>query len=83
LKTRKEASLRLNTVLESPIPELHDVARMQDLVEDAQVFWNLPQNQNILKDLAQRLIASSFYFKLILGPTSREEGNFAIFGNYS
>jgi hypothetical protein len=81
-KAKKELSFRLNTALQGPIPELDEVNKIPNLIEEAQIFWSLPENNDTLRDLAQKLVASSFYFKSISGPTSTDEGNFSVQGNY-
>jgi predicted acylesterase/phospholipase RssA len=80
-KTKKELLFRLNTALQGPIPELHEVDKIPVLIEEALTFWAFPKNKEKLRDLAQKLVASSFYFTSTSGPTSTDEGKFCVLGN--
>ncbi|KAH6670615.1 acyl transferase/acyl hydrolase/lysophospholipase [Halenospora varia] len=56
--------VRLNTPLGNPVPELHDVVKIPSLEESVIDYWSGDYQRRIIRDLASRLLASSFYFNL-------------------
>ncbi|OCL08909.1 FabD/lysophospholipase-like protein [Glonium stellatum] len=61
-QAKKDKLFRLDVVLEKPVPELYEVAQINSLEEATRVFWSKRDNMQLLELIAQRLIASCFYF---------------------
>ncbi|RSL93075.1 hypothetical protein CDV31_014873 [Fusarium ambrosium] len=57
--------LRLNSLLDPPLAELHEVTKVAALEEKAQEFWrSRRESKELLDDAANRLVSRSFYFEV-------------------
>ncbi|RSL62818.1 hypothetical protein CEP53_004625 [Fusarium sp. AF-6] len=57
--------LRLNSLLDPPLAELHEVTKVAALEEKAQEFWrSRRESKELLNDVANRLVSRSFYFEV-------------------
>jgi len=61
-KLDKQRCIRLNTPLNGPAPELHDVTKIEELEVLADQYWSNDIGHETIQRLAQKLLASSFYF---------------------
>ncbi|RSL53134.1 hypothetical protein CEP54_010562 [Fusarium duplospermum] len=56
---------RLNSLLDPPLAELHEVLKVPALEEEAQNFWRgRRESKKLLDDAANRLLSRSFYFEV-------------------
>jgi hypothetical protein len=60
----KERHVRLNTPLVDPLPELDAVDQIASLEELTHHFWTGAQEKGRIRNLARRMVASSFYFEM-------------------
>jgi hypothetical protein len=61
-RAKRDKLFRLDVILEKPVPELHETDKIGYLEEAAKTFWSSRNNMQRLEIIAQRLIASCFYF---------------------
>lgn len=62
--------VRLNTALPDPVPELHEVSKIDSLLEQTINYWERSEQKQQIANIAHRLVASCFYLTLL---GSREE----------
>jgi hypothetical protein len=60
----KERHVRLNTPLADPLPELDAVDQIASLRELTHHFWTGAKEKGRIRNLARRMVASSFYFEM-------------------
>ena len=72
----RDRYIRLNLKLESDLPGMDEVASLRKLKEAA--LFQFAQKQDLIKSVADRLLATSFYFALDLeSPLTELEGDLA------
>ncbi len=68
--------MRLNTVLATPLAELHEVDKISNLETEGLQIWKGERgNKELLDNLAHKLLASSFYFVVKTSSVSKESYN--------
>lgn len=72
---------RLNAVIEGQPPKLDDVSRLTELRSFTQAKLRDPSFHNEVRDIAQRLIASSFYFEPLKKSRLTAAGSCVIYGS--
>lgn len=70
---------RINFELQGQCPKLDDVASMSRLRSSAN-FW-LTEHNSLIRGVADRLIATSFYFELAHVPIRKEDGSLKVTGS--
>lgn len=61
----RERHIRLNTPLSSPLPELDAVDQIGSLKSLTQHHWAIAERKKRIRNLARRMVASSFYFEMV------------------
>jgi hypothetical protein len=74
-----ERYIRVNPRTKNPIPKMDDKSQVNTLHEDVVSSLRTPHSQIKLKNIAQRLIASSFYFEKSC-PSRRAEDHIIVQG---
>ena len=59
----KKCYVRLNTIMDD-LPELDAVPKIDDLRTKSKIYWTKPEQRQLLRSLADHLLATSFYSNL-------------------
>lgn len=73
--------IRANPELSFPVPALDDVESVPKLRHEVQKIMKKPKNKEWLRDMAYRLVASTFFFEKDHISIREEEDQFACKGN--
>ncbi|EUC48828.1 hypothetical protein COCMIDRAFT_2285 [Bipolaris oryzae ATCC 44560] len=60
-----ERYMRMNPQVRSPVPKMDDTSKINDLQREVADSLRTPESQGMIRTIAGRLIASSFYFEKI------------------